>query len=167
MMDISLIVDVLTLIAILSGVIFGIAEIRRARYARHDEATNHIFDSGFFDENIGALLPIFDLPELADAELVLKDKEFAKMAQMVSNRIEFWGMQVYEGKIELHTLDLIAGATVRIYWNRLQNFIFHQRERYDSPNIGEWFQWLAERLDEYPASGKEEGAHIAFRDWKP
>jgi len=33
--------------------------------------------------------------------------------------------------------------------------------------FGEWFQWLAERIDEYPAPGKDVGAPIAFKDWKP
>jgi len=167
MSDISFIIDLLTLIAIVSGLVFGIAEIRRSRHERRDQAMENIFNSGFLDENMAALLPIFDLPEDAPADLILKDPEFAQIAQVVSNRIEFWGMQVYLEKIELHTLDLMTGGTVRIYWNRLKDFIYYQREKYDSESVGEWFQWLAEKLDEYPAPGKHIGAHIAFKDWKP
>jgi hypothetical protein len=33
--------------------------------------------------------------------------------------------------------------------------------------FGEWFQWLAERMEQYPAPGKAQGAAAAFRDWVP
>ena len=33
--------------------------------------------------------------------------------------------------------------------------------------FGEWYQWLAERIDEYPAPGKTVGAPVAFKDWRP
>jgi hypothetical protein len=33
--------------------------------------------------------------------------------------------------------------------------------------FGEWYQWLAERLEQYPAAGKSQGAAHAFADWRP
>ena len=167
MSNISFLVDLLTLLAIGSGVIFGIAELRRARITRRDEAALHIFDSSFAVENMGFLLRIFELPENASAELVYADDELAYRAQSISTQMESWGLQVFHNKIDLHTLDLMVGGTVRVTWNRLGNFIIAQRKKYKSNNIGEWFQWLAERLDEYPAPEKEFGAHVSFKDWKP
>lgn len=32
---------------------------------------------------------------------------------------------------------------------------------------GEWFQWLAERMDENPAKGKSQRAHLFHRSWRP
>ena len=60
----------------------------------------------------------------------------------------------------------MVGGLVRQLWNRLQNFIYDRREKFDNPNDGEWFQWLVERLDEDPAPNKDQGAYHAFRNWK-
>jgi hypothetical protein len=32
--------------------------------------------------------------------------------------------------------------------------------------LAEWFQWLAERLEEDPAPGKAQGAWVAHEAWK-
>jgi hypothetical protein len=60
----------------------------------------------------------------------------------------------------------MVGGLVRKAWNRLQNFVFDLREKHDDPSVAEWFQWLAERLEEDPAPKKSQGAYIAFRNWK-
>ncbi len=167
MSNISFLVDVLTLLAIASGVIFGIAEVRRARIDRRDAAALHIFDSSFTVENMSALLRIFDLPENASADIVYANEDLVYQAQSISTQMESWGIQVFHNKIELHTLDLMIGSAVRVAWNRLRNFNIAQRKKYNTNGIGEWFQWLAERLEEYPAPEKEVGAYVAFKDWKP
>lgn len=33
--------------------------------------------------------------------------------------------------------------------------------------MAEWFQWLAERLEEYGRAEKALGTHVAFKDWTP
>ena len=167
MTDISFLVDLLTLLAIFSGVLFGVAEVRRSRISRRDEAAMHIFESPLFINNIDVTIKIYSLPENASAELIYEDEQLGFHAINISTQMESWGIQVYHNKIELHTLDLMVGSTVRKTWNRLQNYIYDQRRIHETENIGEWFQWLAERLERYPSTGKELGAHVAFDDWKP
>lgn len=168
MQDFSVVVDVLTLLAILSGIIFGVAEVRRARQDREDDAATRIlFESSIISENIETILGIYNLPENASADLINQDDELAHAAQLISNQMETWGLLVFQRKIALHKLDLMVGGVVRKLWNRLEDFTYTQRKKFDDPNSGEWFQWLAERLDEYPAPLKMEGAYAAFRDWKP
>ena len=41
------------------------------------------------------------------------------------------------------------------------------RETLRRPSIHEWFQWMAERLDEYPEYRDEEGAYSKYKAWKP
>ena len=167
MSNISFYVDLLTLIAIFSGVIFGVAEVRRNRVSRRDEAALHIFDSPLYINNNNTVLHIFSLPEHASAEMTYSNDQLKSDAISISTQMESWGIQVYHNKIHLHTLDLMVGATVRLTWNRLQNYIFDLRVQHETENIGEWFQWLAERLEKYPSPGKTQGAHVAFDDWKP
>lgn len=56
---------------------------------------------------------------------------------------------------------------VRASWKRLRPYIEDQREVRNLPNIAEWFQWLAERLETYGRPEKSLGTHVAFRDWTP
>lgn len=160
-------IDVITLFAVLSGVIFAYAELRRAKIRRRDEAAMHIFESPLFDNQIDALFQILNLPEDASQDLIYADEQLAQHALMISLQMESWGVQVFHGKIDLHTLDIIAGGAVRLTWNRLRNYIFAERRRLKIENTGEWLQWLAERLEQYPSPEKALGAHTAFKDWKP
>jgi hypothetical protein len=45
--------------------------------------------------------------------------------------------------------------------------VFHRLLPTMGALFGEWFQWLAERLDEYPAPGKDVSAPLADRTWTP
>lgn len=91
MAEFSSIIDLLNLFAILSGLIFGVVEIRRANHARKDEAVLNILNSQIYSENIFILLKIFALPENAAADLISKDKEFEVQAMQISSQIESWG----------------------------------------------------------------------------
>ena len=41
------------------------------------------------------------------------------------------------------------------------------REKLCRPSIHEWFQWLSERMSEYPEYRDEEGAYSKYLRWKP
>jgi hypothetical protein len=74
---------------------------------------------------------------------------------------------VFHRIVPLRTLDLLAGGVVRGSWMRLHEYIESERDALDMPAFGEWFQWLAERLEQFPQPEKQVGAHIAFSTWKP
>jgi hypothetical protein len=80
---------------------------------------------------------------------------------------DYWGIMVFYRIVPLRTLDLLVGGTVRGSWMRLREYIESERDALNMPAFGEWFQWLAERLEQYPQPEKRVGAHIAFSEWKP
>lgn len=59
------------------------------------------------------------------------------------------------------------GGSVRASWTRLRLYVEEQRREKEIPNMAEWFQWLAERLEEYGRAEKALGTHVAFKDWTP
>jgi hypothetical protein len=166
MPELSVIIDLLSLLAIVSGVVFGLAEIRRARQVRTDLAAVNIFTSLLQTKNIGVVSMLLQVPENASAEFFTKDPELINQSMQVSLQIESWGFLVFKGNIDLRTLDYMVGGVVRKLWNRLHNLIFFLRQSNNDPSVGEWFQWLAEHLESDPAPRKAEGAYEAFRDWK-
>jgi hypothetical protein len=167
MPDFSLVIDLLTLLAIVTGVVFGLAEIRSAKISRQDEAAIAIISSAMLAGDIEAVKSIYQLPFDAPPESIVGNSQVENAAQLISNQTGAWGILVHQGKIELHTVDLMVGGLVRGAWKRLRKYIEFQRSNYSSVNYGEWFQWLAEQLENSPASGKPEGVHVSFRHWKP
>ena len=166
MIDLSAIVDVLTLLAIVSGVFFGVAEIRRASQARKDAATIEILTSSFISDS-ELMLSLFKLPKDAPAELISSDEELMRSVFRGAMHIETWGIMVYQRYLDLRTVNLMFGGGIRAIWERTRQFVFAQREELGDPNYMEWCQWLVERLEENPAPEKTQGVHVALRDWKP
>ena len=71
--------------------------------------------------------------------------------------------------VPLKTVDDLVGGTVRVAWRNLRQYVEFERNRAGSQKSWEWFQWLAERLDEH-LPGKTTlalGAHQAHRTWRP
>lgn len=161
------ILQILTLVTLISGLIFGVLEIRRASRERADKGALDVLSTIADQDHIQASYSILDLPEDAPPELILDSPEVRRAANTLMVQYEFLGVLVYQRMVPLETLDILVGGIIRASWKRLRVYIELQRNERNLPNIAEWFQWLAERLEEYGRPEKALGTHIAFRDWKP
>lgn len=151
-------------IAVVVAVVFGVLQIR------HMAKTREIFSSAElvhamrtpeFTESIGK---IGQLPDGADPEVVRRDAMSA--AQHVGHVLESLGVLVYHRILPLHLVDDLIGGYVRMGWKKLAPFVEARRKEY-GVYYGEWMQWLAERMNEYPSPGKSQGAHVTRADWAP
>lgn len=167
MFPLETILQSVTFIALLAGIIFGILEIRRASVARAEKAALDVFEITIQRDVMDALARILDLPENADPELVRGSPDARQASELMMNLFEYWGIMVFYRVVPLRTLDLLVGGVVRGSWSRLRLFIQAERERTGVHVRAEWFQWLADRLLEYPQPEKQLGAHVAFAKWKP
>lgn len=165
--DFGFVLQVVTFIALLTGILFGILEVRRARDLRAEKAALDVFDITVQRDIIDALVKIFDLPLKATPEQVRKSSDVRIATQLIMNLFEYWGIMVFYRIVPLRTLDLLVGGVVRGSWSRLENYVLDERISVSNPALAEWFQWLADRLVEYPQPEKEFGAHVAFSKWKP
>lgn len=84
----------------------------------------------------------------------------------MSHVFESLGVLVYHRLLPLHLVDHLCGGYVRASWKRIKPLVLAQRKGLGA-TFGEWYQWLAERIEEYPAPGKDIGAPVAFKGWKP
>ncbi len=165
--QIEMIVQFATLAILLVGVIFGILEIRRARKARCEKAATDAFSICIQDAFAHAQMLVLDLPLDASPYQIRDSPDIRRATELVVNQCEYFGMMVFFRIVPLRTLDLIVGGVVRGNWLRLHKYIQSERDALNIPVYGEWFQWLAERLEQYPQPEKEVGAHIAFSTWQP
>ena len=162
-MDLGTAANIATTLAVVIGVVFGLAELRRAVRDRRDQASIEVVRSVESPEIRRAIATILELPIDADPQAIRRDPAIVDAATLVHWAGEMFGSIVYEGVVEIHTLDRMVGGWLRACWLRLRRWIEADRIETHSVNIGEWWQWLYERLEEDPDPGKALGAHVAYR----
>ncbi len=59
------------------------------------------------------------------------------------------------------------GGSVVLLWRKLATWVEESRQESSQDTVYEWFQWLAERLQEQPEFDMLAGAHVKHRNWTP
>lgn len=165
-MNIDTAANLATTLAVVIGVVFGLAELRRAVRDRRDQAAFDIVRTVQTQEVRRAVGRVLKLPDDAEPELIRRDPQLLEAALAVDSACEMWGSMVFEGVVDLHTLDRMVGGWIRGSWRRLGRWVEAERVDNRNQNVGEWWQWIYERLQADPDPGKAEGAHAAYRGWK-
>ena len=165
-MNASAIAATASSVAVLVAVVFGTLTIRQWKRSRYLTAAAELVRTMQTGEFTRAIARIVELPEDLDAEKLLADREVMASFYAVSHVFESLGVLVYHRLLPLHLVDHLCGGYVRASWKRVRPIVLAQRGTLGAM-FGEWYQWLAERIEQYPAPGKDVGAAIAFKDWKP
>src|SRR6478752_5459533 len=141
-MDISTIANVATAITVLTGVIFGLFEVRHLRREREERAAFELLHTMLTSAWLRSAVFIDTLPDNIAPEILEADP----------------GM-----------LDDMMGGIVRVTWRKMERYVMHDRARSGSQKGWEWFQWLYVQLERHSKSktSLRLGAFDALRDWKP
>ncbi len=161
--DIAPIASALTVIVAL---VFGTLTIRQWQRTRYLTAAAELVRAMQTAEFGRAIARIVEVPEGATAEELIADREVLAAFYAVSHVFESLGVLVFHRLLPLHLVDHLCGGYVRASWKRTRPIVIARRETL-GVMFGEWFQWLAERIEQYPAPGKTVGAPVAFEDWQP
>ena len=162
-MDLVTVANIATSVAVIIAVVFGVTELRRGARERRDRAAVEVVRSVQTQESFRAVGKILNLPDDADPEVIRSDPAMLDAAMLVYFACEMLGSIVFEGVVELHTLDRMVGGWVRASWVRLRRWVESERVEDRNANVGEWWQWLYEQLEADPAPGKALGTHMAYR----
>jgi hypothetical protein len=162
-LDLSDVLNLLSSIAVLAGVIFAVVELRNAGRNRRDAAAVAVVGTVQSQEVRQAMRDILALPERVEPHVIRDDPALLDAALAVDSACEMWGSMVFEGVVDHHMLDRMVGGWIRASWSRLEVWIESEREVLNSENVAEWWQWIVELLENDPDPGKAEGAHIAYR----
>ncbi|CAN5700973.1 hypothetical protein BH20ACT14_BH20ACT14_13370 [soil metagenome] len=162
-MDAALALDIATTSALVGGIALGLAEVRRAAQARRDLAAVDIVRTVQTQEVRRAVERVLRLSDGADPAVIRADPDVLAAALAVDSACGMWGSMVFEGVVDQYLLDRMVGGWIRGTWTRLQRWVDAARAEKGNPNVGEWWQWLYERLQADPDLGKLQGAHVAYR----
>lgn len=167
-MDVGTLANVATATAVVTGLIFGIVEIRHARREREERAAYEVVHAIMTPEWIRSIVLVQSINEHIAPEELEGDRKLVDAAHSVGIILEALGYAVFKGIVPLRVADELVGGSVRVAWRKMRGYVEFERARSGSQKSWEWFQWLAERLEEFPGPATlERGAHEVYRHWRP
>lgn len=167
-MQLTIIIQIVSTIAMSLGIVFGILNLRNFQVMRKREAAILMLNSFQTMEFVRGLLYIFDLPDNAtneDLEALPEDKYMT--IYLVLGTWERLGILVHRHEISVELVDDAFSGPIIQSWVKLGKYIESFRARVKRETGFEWFQWLAERMLERERHGSAVPAYIAHKNWKP
>lgn len=168
-MNLSTIANVATALTVLTGVVFGLVEMHRARRDRQERAAFSAVQALMTPEWMSSSMIVASIPDGTSAAEIENDPRVLEAALKIATIMEGIGYSVFARIVPLSVADDLVGGMARIAWRKFRPFVVNERERTGSQKSWEWFQWLAEQLERHGRSktNLKVGAPVAYRDWKP
>ena len=146
---IEIIANLALALSFIIGLIFGLIQIKALGRDRKERLTletlrnyqSHTFAELMFKINAAKIPKTFEeWRKLPDNDQIL----FLQFAQ----DMESLGILVAERLINMDLVDKTLGSFVVTSWEKYKNMFLDIREKQPDPFLGEYFQWLAEQIDE-------------------
>jgi hypothetical protein len=161
------IAEIVGAVVVISGVVFGVIQVRHYQQQRHDVAAVQLVNSFQNPEFNKSLRNVWSIPDAATwQELQACSNGWQEAAFQVGMTMETMGVLVYRRIVPLAILDELMGDAILLLWRKLQPWVQQLRIEQKRNSAYEWFQWLAERLAERKRR-TEMGAHLKYRNWRP
>ena len=145
---ISLIANLALTLSLIVGVVFGIAQVRAAARDRRErltlESLRHFQSREFSELMFYIISRPFPPDQKGYRKLAQKDQV---MLLQFGQEMESLGILVAEGLINLDLVDKTLGSFVTTAWSKFKPMFADIREKQKDPFLGEYFQWLAERIE--------------------
>lgn len=155
-------------VLVITGVLFGFMEIRHYRQQRQETASMEImrsFQSVDFTRALRLIMKFEE--ECQHCEDKTMPQELQDAAILVSTTLEAVGLMVYQRIAPFRLVQQLMGGSIQASWRVLRPYTEWLRASLNRPSVHEWFQWLAERLNEHPEYEDKVGAYSKYAGWKP
>ena len=165
-MSIEVVLQAIETAAVATGVAFAIVQVRQYRRDRRRAAAIellHSFQTPVFAE---ALNIVYNLPDgLSREALETRLEGRFHILYSLMTTWESLGILVHIGEVDLDLVEDFFSGPILISWRKLQGHVMGERAATGRDTIEEWFQWLAERLQERETKRPALPAHIEYRNW--
>ena len=163
--------DLITLIANLAltlsfvvALIFGIAQVKAAARDRRERLTLETLRA-LQTREFAQLLQYINLKRMPVTQkeiLALPVEEQINLIQF-GQEMESLGLLVAKKIIDIDLVDETLGSFVTTSWEKYKAMFNDVREKNNDPFLGEYFQWLAEYIDERMQQNPREPFHLQNR----
>ncbi len=146
---ISVIANLALALSFIVGLIFGIVQVRAAARDRRERLTLETLREFQTREFVELLhyVSFHDLPSNREGMMALPPDERTLVIQF-GQEMESLGILVAERLINIDLVDKTLGSFVITSWEKYKDMFLDIREKQPDPFLGEYFQWLAEQIDE-------------------
>lgn len=120
---------------------------------------------GFTNPELGKAVNLLrSLPDgIGLKDLQSLDREYEEAAQVVGMTFETMGLLVHKEIASFQIVRELTGGLLLMMWRKIGNWIDETRIEDGNPRLGEWFQWLAERVEECESDIRP--AYEAYAGW--
>nr|HEX4851992.1 hypothetical protein [Puia sp.] len=146
---IALIANIALTLSFIIAFIFGVAQVNTARRDRKERLTLETlreFQTREFVELMNYILRK-DLPANREEMVALPGEEQIMLIQF-GQIMESLGILVAERLINLELVDKTLGSFVTASWDKYKPLFQDIRVSQPDPYLGEYFQWLAEEIED-------------------
>jgi hypothetical protein len=168
MIDFVALANIAQAIAVIVAVIFGIVQLRQLRVQRRREAAFALMHSLQSPQVLRAILLIDRLPDAiskADIDALPQNDQVDLLALL--GTWESLGILVWNREVSLKVVDDFYSGTIDQSWRKLRRYVEELRDATSRTTRWEWFQWLAERMQEQETTRPPVPAHLEHRAWSP
>ena len=159
--------EILGALVVVGGLIFAVLQMRNIRQQRRELAAIELFRFFGNAEFNRAYETVLKLPDgLTTEQIEVRHADAAHCAMLICTTMENIGVMTHQRIVPYIVVKNLMGASTVILWRKLEHWVYALREETGSPQAFEWFQWLAERLEELGA-GDEDPAFVAQKSWRP
>ena len=167
-MSFSNILQIIEILAVGTGVVFALYQLRQYHRRRERDATMVLLNSLQTPEFSHGMGLLFELPEgLNKEELQNYVGDNMQFLYVLFAAFESIGILVYRNEMNLALVHDFFSGPVKLCWRKCGTYFKELRQETNQETIGEWVQWLADRLSDLERQGVLPPAHIAFKDWTP
>ena len=165
--NIAAVAEILGAIIVVGGIGFAVLQIRQFRQQRRELAAIEMFRFFGNPQFARAYRTVLHLPDDMSADDIKSGANgLEDQAMLIATTMENIGVMTYQQIVPFKVVRNLIGNSTILLWRKLENWTDSIRDEVQMPHAFEWFQWLAERLQEH----QQEDWIPAYRRetrWKP
>ena len=146
---ITLIANLALALSFIVALVFGIAQVKAAARDRRERLTLDTIRN-FQTREFAELIHYISSHTMPSSRKELEARPSSEQIIFIQfgQQMESLGILVAEQLINIDLVDKTLGSFVTTAWEKYKKMFLDIREKQPDPFLGEYFQWLAERIDE-------------------
>jgi hypothetical protein len=165
-MELSLILDVISTVAVIFGIVIGLNQLRQFYLSRKRDSAQYILTSYASSEYLKGIWLILSIPDgLTKGEIEKRVGEEINLIYLVMSTWESIGILVFNHEVTMDMVDSAFSGPIILSWQKLELYVSEIRKEHQRETMFEWFQWLADRMKEREYASSPVPAHIAYKEW--
>lgn len=159
------IADIIGACSIVSGLLFGLMQIRYFKAQQRDAIATNLTQTFYSKDLADAMALLQSVPnDITLEEMRELGQEYVAAANTVTTSFETMGLLVYKRIAPLQLVTDLAGGIITVMARKLRQWQRDVRIAQNQPSWGEWFEWLSDQVVQVKTD--KQPAHVSHKHWE-